>query len=146
MVALAAGGLGAALGFATIGGQLGLSIGWMVGSWVFNNFLSKGSEQVIDPGAQELPLVNQELRGTPIMQVFGTMRVQSNIVWQNNFQTISHKNKQKSGGLGGSGGGGGGSVTSISYTYKIDLIYHMGIVPQDYYLVDAILFCRNGKF
>jgi hypothetical protein len=111
----------------------------MVGSWLFAPD-QEDSNQIIDPGAQELPRVNQALRGVTMPILFGTNRVSSNMVWQNNFQTIRHESQESSGGGGKGGGsglggkGGAKGATSVNYEYKIDLLYHFGMVSEDFNL------------
>jgi hypothetical protein len=123
------------------GGSFGASVGWLIGSWIFGG-QSKKKNQIFDPGAQELPRPNQALRGTTMPVLFGTNRCPSQIVWQNNFQTIRSESKESSGG-GGKGGGSGfgksqkSKTTNVSYTYKLDLIYHIGMVPEGYQLYGA---------
>lgn len=134
----------ATLGLAAVGGfflgPIGFSAGMMIGSWLFGED-QESQNVIIDPGAQEMPRVNQALRGVTMPILFGTNRVASNMVWQNNFQTIRHESQQSQGGGGkggGSGGGGkGGSKggqTNVSYEYKWDLLYHFGMVSEDFNL------------
>ena len=119
---------------AYFGGPLGFSIGWMVGGWVFGEE-EEDQNQIFDPGAQEMPRINQALRGTTMPILFGTNRVSSNIVWQNNFTVLRHESNQSAGGGGKGGGSGGGkggaksSATQASYEYKWDLLYHFGMSP-----------------
>lgn len=134
----------ATLGLAAVGGYffgpIGFSAGMMIGSWLFGED-QEGQNVIIDPGAQEIPRVNQALRGVTMPILFGTNRVASNIVWQNNFQTLRHESSESSGGGGKGGGSGGGgkggskgSQTNVSYEYKWDLMYHFGIVSEDFNL------------
>jgi len=123
-----------------IGGPVGYAIGSLVGSWLFGPD-QEDSNIVIDPGAQEMPRVNQALRGVTMPILFGTNRVSSNMLWQNNFQTIRHESTESAGGGGkggGSGMGGKGGAkttqTDVSYEYKWDLLYHFGMVSEDFNL------------
>jgi len=125
---------------AYFGGPIGFAIGSAVGAWLFapdqENFNS-----IIDPGAQEMPRINQALRGVTMPILFGTNRVSSNMVWQNNFQVIRHETAESSGGGGKAGGsgmggksGGKNTSTTVSYEYKWDLLYHFGMVSQTFNL------------
>jgi len=130
---------GAALGGVLTGGAgWAMSAGWLIGSWLFQK---KNDDQntIIDPGAQEMPRINQALRGITMPVLFGTNRVSSQIVWQKNFTTIRHESTQ--GGGGGKGGGsgmgakgGGPSTTQATYEYKWDLFMHLGMVSEDFSL------------
>lgn len=122
--------IGASVGFTTAG----ISIGWLVGSWIMGPLNAKNN--IFDPGAQELPKINQSLRGVTMPVLFGTNLVSSNIVWQNNFHYI----KKTSGGGGkggGSGGGGKGGAKTVSYEYLIDIVYHLGMpyVPGELFKI-----------
>lgn len=121
----ALGGLaGWSLGFTTAG----ISAGWIIGSWIAGP-LAGSKNNIFDPGAQELPRTNQSLRGVTIPVLFGTNRVSSQIVWQNNFHYVRSEQGGSGGKGGGSAGGGGkgGGPTSIEYEYFIDIVYHMGM-------------------
>lgn len=126
-----------AMGGGALFGQLGMTAGWMIGSWLLNRKNAKENE-IIDPGAEEMPRFNQALRGVTIPVLFGTNKVSSQIIGQWNFTTIRKENKP--GGGGGKGGGsGGGKVgvpeqSDISYEYKWDLLYHIGMSHQRMYL------------
>jgi len=140
-----AGPLGGAAAGAVAGGfvgmpQLGAAVGWLVGSWLFGK-KTQEQNQIIDPGAEEMPRFNQALRGVTIPVLFGTNKVSSQIVWQNNFQTLRQETSSQPAGAakgGGSGmgakGGAGSGSTTVAYTYKWDLIYHFGMVPEAYTL------------
>ena len=127
-VVLAAGGYaaGAAVGYAT----LGMYVGWMIGSWLINK--GKSASGTFS-AASDMPQFNNALRGLVIPHLFGTNRVSSNIVWQHNFTSVR---KETSGGGGGKGGGsggskGGGGSSTTYYDYYWDLVYHIGMVPDD---------------
>ncbi|MEE8606714.1 MAG: phage tail protein [Nitrospiraceae bacterium] len=131
-------GLGA-VGF-MFGGTTGAAIGWMVGGWLFSDSSDKGNE-IIDPGAQELPGINQALRGVTMPVLFGTNRCESYHTWRKNFEAIRNESKDESGAggkAGGSGGGGKGGAQgaggSVSYTYKLDAMYHIGITDGEYFM------------
>jgi len=130
----------APLAGAALGGLLtgwagwGLSVGWLVGSWLFGP-KAEYENQVFDPGAEEMPTFNQALRGSTIPIMFGTNRVSCQVVWQNNFTTIRHESKK--GGGGGKGGGsgmgnkgGGPETTNVTYEYKWDLMFNLGMVGE----------------
>ncbi len=126
----------ATIALAAIGsyfGPVGTAVGWLIGSWLFGEEAEE-TNIIIDPGAQELPRFNQALRGATMAIMFGTNRVPPHIVWQNNWNFIRHESTDTEGGgkAGGSGGGkgGGGKTTNVSYEYKWDLIYHLGMVAQ----------------
>lgn len=131
--------------FAGAGGLLtgwaswGIAGGWLIGSWLFGP--SQKKNNVFDPGAQEMPRINQALRGSTMFVLFGTNRVPSNVVWQKNFTTIRHEDGGGGGGkFGGSGfGAKGGGATSISYEYKWDLMFHIGMSPEPLNLYGAWL-------
>lgn len=119
-----------------IGGPEGAAIGWTVGAWLFGPKADTGN-QIFDPGAQEMPRINQALRGATMPILFGTNRVASNIVWTKNFATIRSESTTGSGGkAGGSGMGKAPSgPTNVSYTYKWDMLFHIGMatVPMTLY-------------
>lgn len=129
---------GGALGWAVGATTFGISVGWMVGSWIAGP-LAGSKNQIFDPGAQELFRTNQSLRGVTIPIIFGTNKVSSQIVWQNNFHYVKSKSGSGGGKGGGSGGGGGkgGQPESISYEYFIDVIYHLGmpLVPLNLFRI-----------
>lgn len=130
---------GAALGGLLTGwAGWGLSVGWLVGSWLFGP-KAEYENQVLDTGAEEMPTFNQALRGSTMAILFGTNRVSSHIVWQNDFTTIRHESNKGGGGgkFGGSGMGnkaGGPETTEVTYTYKWDLMFHAGMVGEGYNL------------
>lgn len=109
---------------------LSFSVAWLVGGWLFGPKADSGNN-IIDPGAQEMPRFNQALRGVTMPVMFGTNRVASNIVWVKNFQTVRSESTTGSGGkAGGSGGGKAPSgPTNVSYTYKWDILMHVGMTP-----------------
>jgi len=130
---------GAALGGVLTGGAgWAMSAGWLIGSWLFQE-KNDEQNQIFDPGAQEMPRFNQALRGATMPVLFGTNRVSSQVVWQKNFTTIRHESTQ--GGGGGKGGGsgmgskgGGPSSTQVTYEYKWDLMFHLGMGGDDFSL------------
>jgi hypothetical protein len=138
--------------------SVGVSVAMMVGSWLYSRSNQQKNE-VFDPGAQEMPRFNQALRGATLPVLFGTNRVPSNIVWTKNFTTI-RKETDAGGGGGKFGGSGFGSKTpagggEVTYEYKWDLIYHIGMVPEPYNIFggwlgsdrlsdDTILGIQNG--
>lgn len=141
--------MGATLALAAVGGYffgpVGFSAGMMIGSWISSAFAEEDNV-IIDPGAEELPRFNNALRGVTMPVMFGTNRVSSNLVWQNNFQVIRHESKETSGGGkgGGSGGGkGGGGPTNVTYEYKWDLMYHFGMVSEDFNLFGGWLYAQR---
>jgi hypothetical protein len=127
---------GAAVG-GFFGGNTGAAAGWMIGSWMSTFFMdSDDDNKVFDPGAEEMPRINQALRGVTIPVTFGTNRVSSNIVWRNDFQAIRHESSQ--GGGGGKGGGsgmgakgGGPESTQVTYEYKLDMLLHCIMSDED---------------
>lgn len=131
----------APLAFAAVGGALtggamwAISAGWLIGSWLFGPKADSGNN-IFDPGAEEMPRVNQSLRGATLSVLFGTNRVTSNIVWTKNFTTIRHETKDSAGGGKGGGSGmmkgGGGSTGEVTYEYKWDMMFHLGMGPEPY--------------
>ncbi len=121
------------------GGTTGAAIGWMVGSWLFSEGADDGNE-IIDPGAQELPGINQALRGVTMPVLFGTNRCESFHTWRKNFTPIRHESKEESGsggkggGSGGGGKGGGGEEGDVSYTYTLDAMYQIGLTDGPYFM------------
>jgi hypothetical protein len=116
--------------------SVGVSVAMLVGSWLYSRS-NQQKNDVFDAGAQEMPRFNQALRGSTMPVLFGTNRVPSNIVWTKNFRTIRNETEQGGGGkFGGSGfmsktPAGGGEV---SYEYKWDLLFHIGMTPEPYNL------------
>jgi len=112
-----------------------IAAGWLIGSWIYSA-TQDAANQTFDPGAEEMPRINQSLRGATIQTMFGTNRVSPNIVWLNNWTTIRHETSASGGGGkgGGSGGGGkmGGGGSQVSYEYRYDILYHIGMVPEPY--------------
>ena len=128
-------------------GPIGFSAGMMIGSWITSSF-QEDDNKIIDPGAQEMPRFNNALRGVTMGVLFGTNRVASNLVWQNNFQTIRHESEESQGGGGkggGSGGGkgGAGGPTTRTYEYKWDLMYHFGMVSENFNLFGGWLYSQR---
>jgi hypothetical protein len=115
--------------------SVGVSVAFLVGSWLFNAS-NRQKNEIFDPGAQEMPRFNQALRGATMPVMFGTNRVPSHIVWTKNFRTI--RKETDTGGGGKFGGSGFGSKTpssgEVTYEYKWDLLFHMGMSPEPYSL------------
>lgn len=131
---------GAAVGgLATGWSGWGMSVGWLVGSWLFGP-KAETQNQIFDPGAEELPRFNQALRGVTIPVLFGTNRVSSNIVWRNRFRTVRSESTQGGGGGGKGGGsgmgskGGGAQTTNVTYEYFIDLMFSFGMSDENFNL------------
>ena len=122
-------GLGAAAGYATVG----MTVGWLVGSWLFGPG-AKGTGKGMKP--QEMPSVNQALRGSPIFMTFGTNRISSQITWTKNYTATRHKGggKGKSGGSGGTGSMKGGGSAGAYYTYSWDIMFNFGMMDQPAYI------------
>jgi hypothetical protein len=113
-----------------------LATSFLIGSWLLFPKAQEDNE-VLDPGAEEMPRVNQALRGVTINTMFGTNRVASNITWTKNWNTIRHESSSSGG--GGKGGGSGGSKMpeqpgEVSYTYTWDVMFTIGMVPDRYSL------------
>lgn len=109
---------------------LGAAVGWTVGAWLFGP-KANSDNQIFDPGAEEMPRINQALRGATMPVFFGTNRVSSNIVWTANFTTVRKESTTGGGGkAGGSGGAKMGSAPAqVSYEYKWDMMFHIGMSP-----------------
>lgn len=119
-----------------------LGIG-MLGSWLFGPKASADNE-IMDTGAEEMPRLNQSLRGATMPVIFGTIRVPSHIVWTANWTVIRNETKEDSGGGGKFGGSGmkgptSGGSTEVTYEYKWDLLFHLGMVPEPYNLIGGWL-------
>lgn len=108
---------------------LGASIGWLVGSWVVGGM---GEEATFDPGLQEMPLINNSLRGVTMPVIFGTVRCSANIIYRDGY-TVD-KNTYSQG-----GGSGGGGVETTEYTYFLDFIFHFGMVYKPAKLKGAFI-------
>lgn len=134
IVGALAGGFGAyALGYTSLTAlTIGANIGWLVGSWAMMASMDFKNDP-IDPGAHEAPRFNTAVRGAHIPILFGTNRVPAQIIWQANFETIRKETAAGGGGgkSGGSGMGGKGPkpAAQVSYEYKIDSVYHLGMSP-----------------
>jgi hypothetical protein len=143
-------GMGVTLGLAAAGGYffgpVGFSAGMMLGSWISSSFQEEDNV-IIDSGAQEMPRFNNALRGVTMPVLFGTNRVSSNLVWQNNFQTIRHESQESQGGGGKSGGSGGGKSgggpSNVTYEYKWDLMYHFGMVSEDFNIFGGWMYAQR---
>jgi hypothetical protein len=121
--------------------SVGVSVAFLVGSWLFAAS-NRQKNEVFDPGAQEMPRFNQALRGATMPVYFGTNRCPSHVVWTNDFTTI--RKETDSGGGGKFGGSGFGSKTpsgggEVTYEYKWDLMFHIGMVPEPYGLLGGWL-------
>jgi len=140
-VALAIGG-GAAFAAAGLTVASGLALGWMVGSWLTQK-KTDARNTTFDPGVQELPRINQALRGVAIPVLFGTNRCHMNMTIRANLDTQRHESRQSAGGGKGGGSGmgksGGGGSTEVSYTYKQDLVFNFGLVPEEVSLLGGWL-------
>lgn len=140
--AVIGGTVGAIGGFFLGNPTMGFAVGWAIGGAV-GGLLDPEPDQITDFGAQAIPPFNTSLRGLTIPILFGTNRVSSNIIWQSNYQTIRTLTKNDSGGKGGgSGGGKGPQQKTAKYTYKIDIIYHLGVPAEP---VDLIKVWNAGK-
>ena len=130
--------VGFALGGGMLFGQIGMAVGWLVGSWLFGPKQAKN--KIFDPGAEEMPRFNTALRGVTIPILFGTNRVPSQIVWQHDY-TVTRNETGGGGGGGKFGGSGMGKgtqqATGIEYNYKWDQLFHLGMVPERYVLSKA---------
>lgn len=114
-----------------------IAVGWLVGSWLFGPKADQDNK-VFDPGAEEMPDINQSLRGATLGVAFGTNRLSPQITWVKNFTTIRHETKDSAGGgkAGGSGmkGPTSGGTTEVTYEYKWDMMFHLGMGPGPYNL------------
>jgi hypothetical protein len=127
---IAAGLAGALIGGALFSwGTTAMMVGWMVGSWLYG-LASPASEGGMVPN--EMPMLNQALRGTPIFVTFGTNRVSAQIVWAKNWTATRKQAGGKGKGGGGSGGGGAGKggAAGYNYDYSTDLMYNYGMFDQ----------------
>lgn len=102
---------------------LAIGFGMMVGSWAIASLFKPKQEQ---PKPEDEPLINSSLRGKTIPVIFGTVRVMSHLVWKNNFTPKKIVDKIKTGLFS--------STKIISYKYKMDVLYNMGLVPKSYKL------------
>lgn len=140
--AVVGGTVGAIGGFFLGNPTMGFAVGWAIGGAV-GGMLDPEPDQITDFGAQAIPPFNTSLRGLTIPVLFGTNRVSSNIIWQSNYQTIRTLTRNDSGGKGGgSGGGKGPQQKTAKYTYKLDIIYHLGISAEP---VDLLKIWNAGK-
>lgn len=108
-----------------------VAVGWLVGAWLFGPKATTEND-IFDPGAEEMPRFNQSLRGVTIPMLFGTNRVNSNVVWVNNFQIIRVTTTSGPPPTGGSGLTQPAPITTqttISYRYKWDMLFMLGMVP-----------------
>ena len=119
---IAGGIIGAMVGMPALGFAIGSMAGGMIGG-----ALDPPDDQVTDLGANAFPDFNTAMRGLTVPVIFGTNRVSSQIAWQGNSQII--KNTTNTGG-GKSGGSGAPSAKQVNttYDYKLDIVYHLGIV------------------
>jgi hypothetical protein len=134
--AAAGGGAGAIIGSFFGMPQLGFAIGWAAGAWI-GGALDPPKTQITDFGAEAFPPFNTSVRGATIPVLFGTNRVSSQIIWQGNQNTIRSEQTTGDGGKGGGSGGSGKGPqsTTVSYQYKMDIIYHLGLVSSQAQLI-----------
>lgn len=101
---------------------LGLAIGGIAGSLLF-------------PGPDPPPAVGPQLGdlqvqvsayGNPIPELYGTVRVAGNIIWNSDIREIAHKQSQSGGGKGGAP-----KQESITFTYEVDLCISLAKGPID---------------
>ena len=111
--------------------QLGFAVGWAAGGMI-GGALDPPDDQLTDMGAQAFPDYNTALRGLTIPIIFGTCRVNSQIVWQGNTEVIRNTEE-----TGGGGSGGGSQTISAVYTYKIGMVCHLGMSPVPMMLYGA---------
>lgn len=136
--AAAGGGIGAIIGSMVGMPALGFSIGWTAGSWI-GGALAPEKEQVTDFKADAFPPFNTAMRGSVIPVLFGTNRVQAQIAWQGGYTVTRNEESTGDGGKGGGSGGGskGATQTAATYTYKMDMVYHLGMVQSPVSLLGA---------
>ena len=117
----------------TGGATWGMAAGWLIGSWLFGP-KAENDNKIFDPGEEEIPSFNQALRGSTLPILFGTNRISSQIVWTKNWTVIRKESGSGGGGKsGGSGMGGkqGSQQGEVTYEYKWDLMFHVGMSDQN---------------
>jgi hypothetical protein len=136
--AFVGGGIGALVGSMVGMPALGFSIGWTAGSWI-GGAVAPEKEQVTEFKAEAFPPFNTAMRGNVIPVLFGTNRVSAQIAWQGGYSVTRNEESTGDGGKGGGSGGGskGATQTAATYTYKMDMIYHLGLVTAPVSLLGA---------
>jgi hypothetical protein len=117
----------------TGGATWGMAAGWLIGSWLFGP-KAENDNKIFDPGEEEIPSFNQALRGSTMPILFGTNRISSQVVWTKNWTVIRKESGSGGGGKsGGSGMGGkqGSQQGEVTYEYKWDLMFHIGMSDQN---------------
>lgn len=91
---------------------LGLALGGIAGGLLF-----PGTDPPAQVGPQLGDLqVQVSSYGTPIPELYGSVRVAGNIIWNSDIREIAHKQSQSGGGKGGAP-----KQESITFTYEVDL-------------------------
>lgn len=91
----------------------------IIGEWLLG---PKAARQ----NPNQMPQLNQSLRGSPLYVTFGTNRVNAQVVWTKNWKAVKQGGGKKGGGSGGLGSAKGS--TGTGYTYTWDAMFNYGIV------------------
>ncbi len=91
----------------------------VIGQWLL---APKGSES----NPNQMPQLNQSLRGSPVYVTFGTNRVNAQVVWTKNWKVVKGSGGKKGGGSGGGGAAKGGAAQGYSYFW--DSMFNYGFV------------------
>ncbi len=112
--------LGATIGGATIGSQIGALAGAYVDQALFG--ASGQSRSVNGPRLSDLR-VTSSTEGAAIPRVYGRARVGGQVIWATDFE--EEVSTTQAGG-GGKGGGGGGGTTQTTYRYYANFAVALG--------------------
>ncbi len=99
-----------------LGGPIGGAIGSLIGSQVDQAIIGNGPDRV-GPRLAEVS-VQTSSYGTPIPQIFGTMRVAGSVIWASDLQEMSNRE-----------GGGKGRPSTTTFTYSANLAVALSSRP-----------------
>ena len=110
-----------------IGGTTGASIGWSLGSALYNATRTTELPAVFGPQLSDLTFTTSAF-GQMVPFGYGTFPVPGNIIWATNWR--QHATTTVVDNSGGKGGGGGTTQTQVTYYYDADfaVLVHDGAI------------------
>ena len=118
LVSTGLGIIGAGIG-AMIGGPTGAEIGWTLGSMAGNEIDPTKQPTQYGPRLSDLN-VQSSAYGSPIPEMFGSMRLAGNIIWSSGLKEHKHES---------GGGKKSGGQSSVTYTYTASFAVGLGVGP-----------------